>query len=923
MKFNNKAHAVKRFSIEVEYPEEKTAKQAQEKVLYLVKNKLANILDNACNNYSPDLLVKIKELTLDLGDIPAEEIERRLPQLFEKKINQILSGFKSKVYSQKGIQGVEVIDQEKQILLYFTYYLKYGTIPWYLHDVIGEYTFNEIFAYLIEKNDDAFKEEFYKILEYSSVRRRLVRYFDSGEVMKILKMSLPDSLYNNVRFLYKEINQIILVSKNIESTHKDYLRMYLKEFVLLASSKFKLSNTSYSLETLTKKYIDFVSVEKSISTEKWLPSILSYYSRTAQVETEKETIFHALQDSYIEYLSEEKAEIVSSESAKPVRKEQFHDWLKEKQPTTSKALEKAIEDIIKQIKKQYPTAQRSKLEQIVWRAAYEIIPEIIIDEGNVGKWVYAISRKAEDLFGISESFLIDEEKKKKQRDQKEQEKILLLKEQFKGLDISIVRDYLSLFIKSSLKPFKKLYSDPAKELKPLFEKYLKEPEAKTFIQEQVEDDNIMVLWWAKEAFGDAFFADFQKIVIEGRKKVFPKEIKYDQLILVSFIRTGVFPWVELVDKGKSSLIRTVEHFFAPERRAQLTKLLTEEDFFKRKPVMEKVFETLPVYLGKELLKIRKELVSKGVLTIKDDLLADDEEKKRLLEEQRKKEIWKSRLVDGLVNQIIEFSLELTPSILSKKEQADLIFGEILKATKKSFYETAAMIVSLEKKVIDALMNELDSKQKDYIKKLVQNYRSRFVSIADEIKESERREEQLMEMEGEAAETGETLYVNNAGLVLLNVYAKRLFDRFKLLDKKEFKSDEAKEKAVLILQYLASKDDQPEEHELLLNKVLVGMPLAAPLKFNVKLTDEEKEICEGLLDAVIKNWTALKNTSRDGLRTSFLLRNGSLKKEETAWQLKVEKKAFDILLNKLPWGYTMIHNPWMEFPLLTEWEDQKD
>lgn len=559
MKLNKKAHSVKRFSIQVEYPELKTAKEAQDKVLYIAKQKLTSLLEDACNRYGSDILVKIRNLTLDLGDIPATEIESQLPRLFEKKINQILSGFKSNIYSIKELQGVEVIDHDEQILIYFTHYLKYGTLPWYMQEVIGEYTFSEVFAYLIEKNDDTFKEEFYKLLEYSNVKRRLVRYFDSGEIMQVFKNSLPNSFYYNIHVLYKEINQIISISRNIESAHKDYLKMYLKEFLFITSAGFKITNQSYSLESLTKSYIEFISYEKNISAEKWLPSILLNYSRVAQVEPEKETIFHALQDSYIEYLSDEKIEIVSSESEKPLSKKQFYDWLKEKQPVTSKALIKSVEDIIRQIEKHFPSVQKSKLEQIVWKAAYDIIPEVLIDTGNVSKWVYAISKKAEEMFGISDTKTI--EKKEVKRKQTTQ------KEEFKEFDISIVRDYLSLFIKSSLAPFKKLFSDPVKELKPLFSKYMKETGAKAFIKEQVEDDNLMVLWWVKEAFGDQFLTDFEKIVSEGRSSVFPKEIKYDHLLLVSFFRTGVFPWAELIEKGHANLIDKIEHFFVLEKRA--------------------------------------------------------------------------------------------------------------------------------------------------------------------------------------------------------------------------------------------------------------------------------------------------------------------------------------------------------------------
>ncbi|HRW61888.1 MAG TPA: contractile injection system tape measure protein, partial [Bacteroidales bacterium] len=200
---------------------------------------------------------------------------------------------------------------------------------------------------------------------------------------------------------------------------------------------------------------------------------------------------------------------------------------------------------------------------------------------------------------------------------------------------------------------------------------------------------------------------------------------------------------------------------------------------------------------------------------------------------------------------------------------------------------------------------------------VKSYKTRFIELAEEIKELEKEMEASVSEEG--LEQIEAFYIGNAGLVLLNVYMKRLFERLGFLDKKDFKSEEFRERAVYMLQYLVSKEVNPDENSLILNKLLVGMPLYNPLKFDINITDQEKEICDSLLDSVIKNWSVLKNTSRDGLRTSFFLRSGSLSEEETAWRLRVEKKAYDILLKKIPWGYTMIHFPWMKKPLSTEWE----
>ena len=58
--------------------------------------------------------------------------------------------------------------------------------------------------------------------------------------------------------------------------------------------------------------------------------------------------------------------------------------------------------------------------------------------------------------------------------------------------------------------------------------------------------------------------------------------------------------------------------------------------------------------------------------------------------------------------------------------------------------------------------------------------------------------------------------------------------------------------------------------------------------------------EGLIQGLIQNWKTVGNTSVAGLRETFLQREGRLQLRDDAWHLLVEPRAFDMLLDSLPW-----------------------
>jgi len=160
----------------------------------------------------------------------------------------------------------------------------------------------------------------------------------------------------------------------------------------------------------------------------------------------------------------------------------------------------------------------------------------------------------------------------------------------------------------------------------------------------------------------------------------------------------------------------------------------------------------------------------------------------------------------------------------------------------------------------------------------------------------------------------------AGLVLLGVYLNPFFEELELTRDKAFCSEAHQHRAVHLLYYLATGKMEAEEPVLLLPKLLCGMPLADPVPAQVDLFAAEIAECDNLLQAVVNNWSALKNTSPDGVRQGFLDRQGLLYPPEgrSQWELRVERQAQDLLLDRLPWGFAITKLPWMELPLQTEW-----
>lgn len=165
---------------------------------------------------------------------------------------------------------------------------------------------------------------------------------------------------------------------------------------------------------------------------------------------------------------------------------------------------------------------------------------------------------------------------------------------------------------------------------------------------------------------------------------------------------------------------------------------------------------------------------------------------------------------------------------------------------------------------------------------------------------------------------EPIWINDAGLVILAPFITELFKTCDFLDKGNFKSLEMKARAVNVFGYLAHGENKVPEYQKLLPKLFCGLLWETVLPETSPISDKEKTNADKLLKAVVNHWKALGNSSPEAIQEAFIRRPGKLILGNPALMLEVEQKTQDILLKKLPWGFSMIKLQWMPNIVQVKW-----
>ena len=194
---------------------------------------------------------------------------------------------------------------------------------------------------------------------------------------------------------------------------------------------------------------------------------------------------------------------------------------------------------------------------------------------------------------------------------------------------------------------------------------------------------------------------------------------------------------------------------------------------------------------------------------------------------------------------------------------------------------------------------------------MQHLRERRKEPGEKMNHSIKRKSNHQEEEKDAA-----VWIQNAGLILLHPFLPVLFERVSIVNDQKQLTDIGK--ALALLHYLLYEEEEYSDALMVLPKIICGKPYNDPVRLEAAINSEEKKECDELLLSVIEYWDALKSTSVKGLLQSFVWRKGKLTYSDSGWLLRVENRAEDILLDRLPWSIGYIKLPWMTTPLTTEW-----
>ncbi|MCX6221504.1 MAG: contractile injection system tape measure protein [Bacteroidia bacterium] len=162
-------------------------------------------------------------------------------------------------------------------------------------------------------------------------------------------------------------------------------------------------------------------------------------------------------------------------------------------------------------------------------------------------------------------------------------------------------------------------------------------------------------------------------------------------------------------------------------------------------------------------------------------------------------------------------------------------------------------------------------------------------------------------------------VHHAGLMILHPFFGRLFTISGIISEGDKQIPVRNlSKAAALLHFVATGREELFEFELGFIKLLLGMEPSDPLAVSKGLLNQKQmEEAESMLQAVVSHWHSIGKTSNDGLRATFIQRNGMLYPFENGWKVILESAAFDMLLNTIPWSYSIIKLPWMDKPIYTE------
>ncbi len=404
--------------------------------------------------------------------------------------------------------------------------------------------------------------------------------------------------------------------------------------------------------------------------------------------------------------------------------------------------------------------------------------------------------------------------------------------------------------------------------------------------------------WQKE-LGDRIIAGLkqnvgEKVALAGKKEIKP-EIKSFEETLAFYLRSGVLPW--------NAGFKTADEFFRKLNDwLEISSFSELREFFVliKNPVAFLRFISIPgreifIHFSIKFTALNKDAVLHFFTETEKiiSFLTDD----KTLQEFLMKDL-KIFFLQRVSEEMQPLELAVTFSAwLQKISEVHPVYPDKIKIADISDTEVRHVTKEWVKKT--------DFKTKKKTKS--SSFKSSKEEPAGMVKEALSKELQ--------DELAEGIFIRNAGVVVIAPFFPVLFSRTGLV-KDGIITDVGS--ALALIGYCVTGKKDVMEFDLLFPKILCGTGPETVFEMPSQIPEKFFEEADEMLASVIEYWSVLKNTSADGLRETFLQRDGKLLFRESEWELYVEQKPFDMLLQHLPWNIQMIRLPWMDHMIKTQW-----
>lgn len=929
------------------------------------------VADEVLSKYSQkDEHIEIDLLELDLGAIEEEKYDDQFPFRFREKLDEALSKCLFDVTEKQKIKRISQKENTFQLLCQF---LLHGTLSWNASGTDRD--IHVLFLRVIQENGAAFKRFLQTYGHYTSLQQRLVYHLNDPELEKgihLLSLDGGDFIISYVRFLrvkYKETQQ----PETTESNYRDAVWLVVYAYLLSQRSAYfdKKSFITQTILNLAGKYnLSYDSLLYLLTRE------LSTFRQTLSVSPE---LFHILEELQKE-LSEKQLKASAVDAAKfyktvylSFKKEvgkQMPESTREalflilgnpsscrsflQQLTEQEVFELVlfvipndsdfVIDVAKSLDRQKEQGELQgraggEFRLLKWQIIFPLLLEKRETGFNRKQFVRSVFRQVAVHYNIDVTLLLNyfvfDSTLPKWADRElqqilailwkdvEQESIEKKEHEITGDETSLrfllntlmeienmtelqIRNVLRLLSKSN---YRKRITDQTREQERFRLVRLIYPKEQEFIVQYIEELNKIEFQHLLEAGAGGGFADLKWIFLFT---VF-SEMPGDNFNRRHFVRSVLQQTAAHYNLNYFDLLL---YFHLKKVNVHLP--------FRLEQIVEELFSEEQHHWLKIILRIPIEADRYSLLTIlpqvEQGFLKNYLHSLDYCQE-------KGRIQGRLSGNFKELKWRFTFDILIKLKdiafnKKQFILATLCKIAAHYHLQLEELLVyfrtTLESSTntafvgISAILDELYTQEIEY-----KNQSKKGLKPA-EIKQHKNTTEKKSNMKELVNEDIQTSYISNAGLILLAPFLPRLFCVLELTENNAFKSQEAQIRATCILQYIVLGQTEFPDFDLLLNKLLTGLGIEEPIPLHVELSAKEIDTINQMLQSVLQHWTKLKNTSVNGLREAFLQRDGKLEEREDNYMLTVEEKAFDMLLDSLPWSFRMTKFSWMEKSIQVKW-----